>query len=32
MTLLSKSPTFRKEVNKRMKDEMIKPLQKVLES
>ena len=32
MSLLSKSPTFRKEVNKRFKDEMIKPLQKVLES
>jgi len=30
MSLLSKSPAFRKEVNKRMKDEMIKPLQKVL--
>ena len=32
MSLLSKSPGFRKEVNKRMKAEMIKPLQKVLES
>jgi multimeric flavodoxin WrbA len=31
MSLLSKSPGFRKEVNKRMKDEMIKPFQKVLE-
>jgi len=31
MLLLSKLPTFRKEVNKRMKKEMIKPLQKVLE-
>lgn len=31
MSLLSKSPAFRKEVNKRMKDEMIKPLQKVLD-
>ena len=32
MLLLSKSPAFRKEVKKRMKDEMIKPFQKVLES
>ena len=32
MSILSKSPGFRKEVNKRMKEEMIKPLQKVLES
>ncbi len=32
MSLLSKSPDFRKEVNKKMKNEMIKPLQKVLES
>ena len=32
MLLLSKSPAFRKEINKRMKKEMIKPLQKVLES
>jgi len=32
MSLLSKSPGFRKEVNKRMKDEMVRPLQKVLES
>ena len=32
MSLLSKSPGFRKEVNKRMKDEMIKPLQKVLDA
>jgi len=31
MLLLSKLPAFRKEVNKRMKKEMIKPLQKVLE-
>jgi multimeric flavodoxin WrbA len=31
MSLLSKSPAFRKEVNKRMKDEMIKPLQRVIE-
>ena len=31
MSLLSKSPGFRKKVNKRMKNEMIKPLQKVLE-
>ncbi|MBU0511401.1 MAG: NAD(P)H-dependent oxidoreductase [Chloroflexi bacterium] len=31
MSLLSKSPGFRKEVNKRMKEEMIKPLQKVLD-
>jgi hypothetical protein len=30
MLLLSKSPAFRKEVNKRMKDEMIKSFQKVL--
>ena len=30
MSLLSKSPAFRKEVNKRMTEEMIKPLQKVL--
>ena len=32
MSLLSKSPGFRNEVNKRMKNEMVKPLQKVLES
>ena len=32
MSLLSKSPAFRKQVNKRMKNEMIKPLQKVLEN
>ena len=32
MSLLSKSPAFRKEINKRMKDEMIKPLQRVIES
>ena len=32
MSLLSKSPGFRKEVNKRMKNEMIKPLQKVLDA
>ena len=32
MLLLSKSPAFRKEVNRRMKDEMIKPLQKAIES
>jgi len=31
MLLLSKLPSFRKEINKRMKKEMIKPLQKVLE-
>ena len=31
MSLLSKLPGFRKEVNKRMKDEMIKPFQKVLD-
>ena len=31
MLLLSKSPAFRKEVNKRMTDEMIKPLQKILD-
>ena len=31
MLLLSKLPTFRREVNKRMKKEMIKPLEKVLE-
>ena len=31
MSLLSKSPAFRKEVNKRMTEEMIKPLQKVLD-
>ncbi len=32
MSLLSKSPAFRKQVNKRMKNEMIKPLQEALES
>jgi len=32
MSLLSKMPGFRKEVNKRMKDEMIKPFQKIIES
>ncbi len=32
MSLLSKSPGFRKEVNKRLKGEMIKPLQKIIES
>ena len=32
MSLLLKSPAFRKEVNKKMKDEMIKPLQKIIES
>jgi multimeric flavodoxin WrbA len=32
MSLLSKSPGFRNEINKRMKNEMVKPLQKVLES
>ncbi|HEY89127.1 MAG TPA: flavodoxin [Thermoflexia bacterium] len=32
MSLLSKSPAFRKEVNKRMKNEMIKPLQQIIES
>lgn len=32
MLLLSKSPAFRKEVNKRIKEEMIKPLKKVLEN
>ncbi len=32
MLLLSKSPAFRREINKRMKKEMIKPLQKVLEN
>ncbi|MDY6969017.1 MAG: NAD(P)H-dependent oxidoreductase [Spirochaetota bacterium] len=31
MLFLSKSPKYRKEVNKRMKNEMIKPLQKVLD-
>jgi hypothetical protein len=31
MLLLSRSPRFRKEVNKRMKDEMVKPLRKFLE-
>jgi len=31
MLFLSKIPAFRKEVNKRMKEEMIKPLQKELE-
>ncbi|MEA3309266.1 MAG: NAD(P)H-dependent oxidoreductase [Chloroflexota bacterium] len=31
MSLLSKLPAFRREVNKRMKDEMIKPFQKVLD-
>jgi hypothetical protein len=31
MLLLSRSPRFRKEVNRRMKDEMVKPLQKFLE-
>lgn len=31
MLLLSKLPAFRKEVSKRMKKEMIKPLQKILE-
>jgi len=31
MSLLSKIPAFRKEVNKRMKEEMIKPLQKELD-
>ncbi len=31
MLFLSKSPAFRKEVNRRMKDEMIKPLRKFLE-
>jgi len=31
MLLMSKVPVFRREVNKRMKDEMIKPLQKVLD-
>ena len=30
MLLLSKSPGFRKEVNRRMKDEMVKPLRKFL--
>lgn len=32
MLLLSKSPAFRKEVNRKMKDEMIKPLKKELEN
>ncbi|MEA3439325.1 MAG: NAD(P)H-dependent oxidoreductase [Chloroflexota bacterium] len=32
MSLLSELPGFRKEVNRRMKDEMVKPLQKILES
>ncbi|MCK4488901.1 MAG: flavodoxin family protein, partial [Anaerolineales bacterium] len=32
MSLLSKLPGFRKEVNKKMKDEMVKPLQKVLDA
>jgi len=31
MLLLSKLPAFRKEANKRMKEEMVKPLKKVLE-
>ncbi|MCK5348573.1 MAG: hypothetical protein KAJ25_04250, partial [Desulfobacula sp.] len=31
MLFLSKLPAFRKEVNKKMKQEMIKPLQKVLD-
>jgi hypothetical protein len=31
MLLLSKIPAFRKKVKKRMKEEMIKPLQKELE-
>lgn len=31
MLLLSRSPRFRKEVNRRMKDEMVKPLRKFLE-
>ena len=31
MLLLSKIPAFRREVNKRMKMEMIKPLQKVVD-
>ena len=32
MLLLSKLPAFRREVNRRMKEEMIKPLEKVLEN
>jgi hypothetical protein len=31
MLLLSRSPRFRKEVNRRMKDEMIKPFRKILD-
>ena len=31
MLLLSRSPRFRKEVNRRMKDQMVKPLRTFLE-